>query len=167
MSKDPLYDQLREISWRRKLTPSEETRLSAWLAAHPEAEAEWASEAALNDALEALPNVPVASNFTARVVASAQSQEARSVKSPVWFDLESGWWRRWLPRTAMAAVVLAAGLLSYNHYLVERRSEVIKSLATMSQVPAPQSPEILTNFDTIAELSSSPPADEELLNVMQ
>ena len=41
MSSDPIYDQLRELSWRRKLTGAEEARLRAWLAAHPEAQADW------------------------------------------------------------------------------------------------------------------------------
>jgi hypothetical protein len=168
MSKDPLYEQLREISWRRKLTPSEEARLSAWLLAHPEAEADWASEAALNEALGALPNVPIASNFTARVVASAQSQAAKQPQNSARMSWAVRWWRSWLPRSAVAAVVLGAGLLSYNqynHFLITRR--VARSLATMSKGPSLPSPEILEDFDTISAMSSTPPADEELLKVMQ
>jgi anti-sigma factor RsiW len=167
MSKDPLYEQLREISWRRKLTPSEEFRLNAWLAAHPEAEAEWASEAALNEALAALPKVPVANNFTARVVAAAQSQAARQERSRFRLSWVNSWWRRWLPQSALVAAVLGAGLLSYNHFVMSRREEVARSLATMSQVPSLPNPDVLKDFDTIATLSSAPLADEELLKVMQ
>jgi anti-sigma factor RsiW len=167
MSKDPLYDQFREISWRRKLTPSEQARLADWLSAHPEAEADWASESALNDALNALPSVPVSSNFTARVVASAQNQHDRQTASALSFGWMGHFWRNWLPKSTLAAVVLAAGLLSYNLFLVNRRAEVARSLAAVSEVPSLPSPEILKDFDTIAVLSSSPPADEELLKVMQ
>ena len=68
MKKDLQYEALREASWRRKLTPEEEQQLRLWLAAHPEAEAEWEAETALNEKLAALPEVPVSSNFTARVL---------------------------------------------------------------------------------------------------
>ena len=59
MTNDPLYHQLLEQSWRRKLTDAEEAGLRAWLAAHPEAQPDWDAEAGLSEALGALPNVPV------------------------------------------------------------------------------------------------------------
>ena len=61
MTNDPLYHRLRELSWRRKLTDSEEAELRAWLAAHPEAQAGWEVEAELNQALGRLPDAPVSS----------------------------------------------------------------------------------------------------------
>jgi anti-sigma factor RsiW len=167
MDQDPLYEELREISWRRKLTPPEEERLGEWLAAHPDAESEWAAETALNDALSALPNVPVASNFTARVVNSAQRQATEPLRKVAWGYGFMAWWRRWLPTSALAAAVLAAGLLSYNHFVVAHRAEVARSLTTVFQAHEVPSPEILKDFDTIAALSSAPPADEELLKAMQ
>ncbi len=65
---DPLFNKLREASWRRPLTASEEAELRAWLAAHPEARAEWESDTALNDLLSRVPNAPVPTNFTTRVL---------------------------------------------------------------------------------------------------
>jgi anti-sigma factor RsiW len=166
MSKDPLYEQLRELSWRRKLTPAEEAKLITWLAAHPEAQADWEAETGLNQTLAALPDAPVANNFTSRVLDAAQREAARR-QSPVrpWHSAAS-WWSRWLPKAALAAVLLAAGLLSYHHTQDLKRAEWAQSLTTVSQVP-PLPTEILKDFDAIAVLSSAPPADEELLQVMQ
>lgn len=166
MRNDPLFNPWREIGWRRKLTPEEEARLSEWLNAHPEAQADWESEAGLSDLLTALPNAPVPSNFTARVVQAAELEamarnrdEGRARSSP--------WWGRWVPKAAMAAVVLAAGLLSYDHFQSARRAEWAQSVATVSEVASVPSPEVLKDFDAIDALSSALPADEELLKIMQ
>jgi anti-sigma factor RsiW len=167
MTKDPLYEQLRETSWRRKLTPAEESLLDKWLSAHPEAQAEWDSEAALNESLAALPNAPVASNFTARVVQAAQREYVELEKIAARSHERAAWWMRFVPRIALASVVLGAGLISYNHIQAARRTEWARSLATVSQISSLPSPEILNDFDAIAALSSSPSADEELLRVMQ
>ena len=48
MNNDPVLNQLRELSWRRKLTPVEETELRLRLVANTQAQAEWELEAALN-----------------------------------------------------------------------------------------------------------------------
>lgn len=167
MRKDPLYEQLRELSWQGPLTAQEEARLAEWLAAHPETQAEWDSEASLNRALDGLGNVPIASNFTARVLAAAQreaadtrrrKEAARSLPFP---------WLRWLPRATVAAVILAAGLLSYQHVQETRREQVAHSLAAMSHIPSVPNPEVLEDFDAIAALGTAPAADEELLRVLQ
>lgn len=165
--KDPLYEQLRETSWRRKLTPSEQAQLSGWLAAHPEAQADWDSETALNEALAALPNVPVASNFTARAVAAAQGQARQEQTETRRARGLGAWWHRWLPKMALAAMMLAAGLFSYNYIQEAHRAELARSLETVSQVRSLPSPEVLKDFDAIAALSSTPSADVELLKVMQ
>ncbi len=165
MSKDPLYEHFLEISWQRALTPTEQARLGEWLAEHPECHAEWELESGLNRALEALPDLPVPNNFTSRVMwevrrtAVAGEQIQTSRRSP--------WWSRWLPRTAVAAMVVAAGLLSYHHLQESRLEGVAQSLTTLSQIPAVPGPEVLEDFDAIAALGSTPPADEELLKVMK
>ena len=162
---DPLYERLREVGWRRKLTPPEQQQLLAWLEQHPEARAEWDSEAALTGLLGGLPDVPVASNFTARVVDAAKAEPAGEARRRS--ELVRPWWRAWLPKAALGALLLTTGLLSYEHFQATRRAELAHSLAAVSEVPSLPSPEILKDFDTIAALSSAPPADEELLRVMQ
>src|SRR5437667_12737472 len=80
MMNDPVHNHLRELSWRRRLTSSEEAELRAWLAAHPEAQAQWEAEAGLNDALGLLPDAPLGSNFTARVLQAVQLEAAASTR---------------------------------------------------------------------------------------
>ena len=167
MTNDPLYQQMREKSWRRKLNPEEDARLSEWLATHPEAQLDWESEMALNEVLTRLPHVPVASNFTARVVAAAQREADANLARRAAHGARAYWWRRWLPKAAVAAAVLMAGLLSYNHLQSVRRAEYAQGLAKLSEVASLPSPEALNDFDAIAAMSSAPTADEELLKLMQ
>ena len=167
MSKDWQYERLREISWQRPLTPAEQAELSQWLESHPEARDDWEADRNLTGALANLPNVPVANNFTSRVLAAAQREAAATARGQGRAPSPAQWWLRWLPKAAVAAVVLAAGLLSYHHVQESHREEVARSLTTISQLPAVPGPEVLKDFDAIAALGSTPPADEELLRVMQ
>src|SRR5579859_4446806 len=111
MTDDPLENPIRELTWRRKLTPSEEARLSQWLAAHPEAQADQESDVALNEALDSLPDAPISSNFTTRVLQAAASEPARNhLAVPVWAALLHP--LRWLPRMALVALTLGLALIS-------------------------------------------------------
>src|SRR5438132_499646 len=96
---DPLHHTWRQLSWRRKLTPAEEAELRRWLEANPSAQADWESEAALTDTLGRLPDVPVASNFTARVLQAVEREDS-TARNPS--QSPSSWWRRfrWAPRAA-------------------------------------------------------------------
>lgn len=167
MSNDPLDEKLREIAWRGKLNAQEEARLHEWLAEHPDTQAEWDSEVELNELLATLPDVPVASNFTARVLATARRDSSKDQPIMGRAGVQTAWWTKWLPKTALAAVFLAAGLVSYNHLQSVRRSEWAQSLATVSQLGSLPSTDVLNDFDAIAALSATPPADEELLKIMQ
>src|SRR5687767_16025682 len=95
---DELYNELLEASWQRKLTAEEQAELRAFLAAHPEAQADWEEEALLTQQLERLPAPPVASNFTAQVMqqldleVAREGQASRAAATP--------WWRRVVPRYA-------------------------------------------------------------------
>jgi len=164
---DPIYERFRELSWRRPLTPTEQAELRAWLIAHPEAMADWEGEAELNEALGKLADVPVASNFTARVVQAAEREEAaraRSVRTR--FPFTAGI-LKWLPRMAVAALALFAGLFSFHRYETARRMALLKPVALVSEVSSLPSPEILKDFDTIRALSQAPAPDDELLALMQ
>ena len=168
MPNDPRYHQLLEASWRRKLTPAEELELSAWLAAHPEAQADWELEVGLNEALERLPQAPqVSSNFTSRVLAAVELDLAAQdrLKKPSWrFWTHAS---RWLPRAAIAAMVVGAGLFSVHEIKVARRMELVRSLTAVSEVSSLLSPEILQDFDAICALNQNPPPDEQLLSLLQ
>jgi len=161
MTKDPIYTRLLELSWRRELTPGEAAQLEAWLLEHPEFRTEWEADGALNAALGHLPAVAVPSNFTARVLQAVEREmdtEARSPR-PAW----RSWPRlRWLPATACAALLLAAGLFSYHRHQVINRLKLAQSVAAVADVSSLPSPDILKDFETIQHLNRTPP-DTDLL----
>jgi hypothetical protein len=166
MNNDPIYNHLRELSWRRRLTDAEEAELRAWLAGHPEAQADWEAEAGLNAALGALPEAPVPSNFTARVVQAAVREAAAEYRR------QAGTWRgwlrlRWLPKAALAAVLAGAGLFSYHQVQSAQRKQLAESVAAVSAVSSLPSPEILKDFDAIRVSNRAPAPDEQLLALLQ
>jgi anti-sigma factor RsiW len=166
MTNDPIYDHWRELSWRRKLTGAEEAELRAWLAARPEAQADWESEARLNAALGRLADVPVPSNFTARVLQAAEREAAAELRRPEWKGW--GWLRlRWLPKAALTATVVSAGVASCLVIQDAQRKRLVESVAAVSAVPSVPSPEILRDFDAIRASDPTPVPDEKLLAALQ
>jgi anti-sigma factor RsiW len=167
MTNSGTYEHWRELSWRRKLTPAEQAQLRAWLAGHPEALAEWQAEAALNRALDQLPEAAVPSNFTALVLEAAIRENAAASgrgRLP-WLV-----WRhrlRWLPKAAFPAILLSASLLSYHQVLAIQRAQLARSVVAISDVASLPSPQILTNFEAIQVLDRTPPADIELLQLLK
>ena len=164
MNQDPLERELREYAWRRPLTAAEQARLDAWVAAHPEARADWEAEAALNAALARLPERPAPSNLTARVLAAIERDDfaGEAARKTIWFGWLGSW--GWMPRTAVAVVVLAAGLLTYQHHQREvARVRAVRTLAAAANVTPLPSAEVLENLDAIRRLNLTPAADEELL----
>ncbi len=164
MKSPPGFEDFREANWRRKLTPEEKAQVRALLAAHPEAEADWQSEAVLGEALRRLPSAPMPSNFTARVLAEV-GREAKASEA----SKRRGWslfhWRlRWLPRTAAAILVAGAGLLIYQHDVTARRTARAEDLRRVSEMA---SPDVLADFDAIHAMSQSTSADEELIRLLQ
>jgi hypothetical protein len=163
-----LYHQLREASWRRKLTDAEEAQLRAFLAAHPAAQTDWESETGLNQLLAQLSDVPVASNFTARVLQAVEREageqaRARKTRRKMWWPTLG-----WLPKAAVAAIALCVVLLSYHHHRVTVRTQIAQSLPKVSSVISLSSPEVWENFDAINQLSRTPPpADRELLALLK
>ncbi len=164
MKNNPLYEQLRQASWRRKLTPAEEAQLKAWLAAHPEAQADWQIESALTDALEKVPTIPVPSNFTARVLQTAEAHARRQAvargRRRFWH-----WPTRWLPRLALASVVVAAGMIGYHCEEMGKRKKIAESLVIMSRVPPADQPDVFENFEAVQALGQA--ADEDLIKLLQ
>jgi anti-sigma factor RsiW len=160
MTNDPLYQKWRELGWRRKLSPSEEALLRAWLEAHPEDKPDWEAETDLSKALRNLPSVPVSSNFTSLVLQAAQ-REPKTIHAPAKWNL----WR-WLPRAAFAGFVLGAGLISYQQGKAASRAEYVRSVEAVSDasgLPA----DVFQDFEAIQALNRTPPPDEKLLELFQ
>ena len=173
MNQDPLAQELREKICRRPLTQAEQGQLDAWLAAHPEARADWAADAALNAALARLSEKPAPSNLTARVLAEIEREDlatagARNTKTN-FFGLGS--WG-WVTRTAVVVALLGLGVLGYQHHQHElAKAKAVQNIATAATAavvtPLP-SPEVLQDFDAIFLLPMmASGADTELIALLK
>lgn len=164
MNNDPVYQRLREIGWRRQLTKAEEAELRAWLATHAEAAAEQEGESALNRVLVRLPDAPVPSNFTARVLQAIEREAQQAAPR----SRDRNWvWRVLMPRTAAAMLVLGVGAFATHQYRVKQRTNIGDSLVTIATVPTMPSPQALEDFDVIQKLDSDSAADKELIALLQ
>jgi anti-sigma factor RsiW len=163
MKNDGPFSRLRESSWRRKLTDAELAELRAQFAADPAARADWEMESALQSALDRLPDAPVPSNFTARVLQAVEREAARP-RGWAW-----NWnWHALLPRLALAtAVVMLGGLALHQHAVRSQRIALVKTVARATVGQPVPSPEALENFDAIRRMSRPQRADDELLALMQ
>ena len=160
MKNEPLPDRLRELAWRRKLTDAEKTGLRA----QPEAQADLELESRLSEALARVPDAPMPSNFTARVIQAVEREEARGARtqSPSWY------WRVLVPRVAVAVVVIGFAGLAYQHHEFDQRAQLAKDITLLAQTQPVPSVEALNNFDVIQRMSQTTPrADDELLALLQ
>ena len=162
MNPDPVYNRLRESSWRRPLTESERAELRAWLAAHPEAQADWDTEAELNGLLHQQPDAPVPSNFTARVLQALEREPTAAARHP---GFQRAWrWRVFLPRLAGIAVIIGFGVFAHHRYVIAQQDALMKKLAAAPEVA---NPVVLEDFEAIRSFGSTPSPDEELLALMK
>jgi anti-sigma factor RsiW len=162
---DPLYHRLQEASWRRALSEAEQAELKAWLDAHPEAQSDWQDELTLTEGLARLPDAPLSSNFTARVLQAVELEKAATARSRAW--IPSLWSVRWGIRGAAAALVLVTATFAVHHHRVVERRNLANSLAVVANVSSMPSPRILEDFEAIRVMTSTPPADEQLLSLLQ
>jgi anti-sigma factor RsiW len=162
MNQDPDYNRLRELSWRRPLTEGEQAEVRAWLAAHPEAQAEWEAETNLSTELHQLPDAPMPSNFTARVRQAVERETAAARRRP---GFQWAWrWRVFLPRVAGLAVIIGFGLFAHHRHVIAQQAALMKKLAA---APELANPAVLEDFEAIVRLGSTPRVDEDLLALMK
>lgn len=163
MNQDPVYQKLREIGWRRPLTASEQVELRKWLAAHPEAQAEVEADEMLNAALVKLPDAPMPSNFTARVLQRI-GQEAAAERRSAPSQHSSKWWRAFLPRFAVATVLVVGGAIAYRGSVAKQNQALVKTAQEVAAIESFSDPTVMADFDVIASLSPAAAAvDENLL----
>jgi len=113
----------------------------------------------LRELLSRLPDAPVASNFTARVMRAVDLEKSRRARK--WSFIFN--WRSFLPRAAVATIaVVFAGLLFQQHELNARRAQFAQSVKLVEGTPMP-SVDALKNFDVIRRMSQPARADEGLL----
>jgi len=156
LPQNPLF----ELTWRRKLTDAEK----AGLRANPEARADLELESRLSEALARVPDAPVPSNFTARVLQAIEREEARGAQTWSWF----WYWRTLVPRVAVAAAVVGFAGLAYHQHEFDQRVALANDVALLAQAQPVLSFEVLRNFDAIQRLSQTTPrADDELLALLE
>lgn len=151
--KDVREDDLFRLSMQPELSPEEESRLEAWLAAHPDARAAWEQDRALGRALQALPDAPVSSNFTAQVMQQldlAVAQENR----------KQGGWQLFWPRLGWAAAALALTVFGAQQFRNVQRTQLAKDAALISKDIA-QLPDAFRDFDVVESLRQIPPASDD------
>ena len=162
---ESIYHQLREISWRRKLTPEEETRLQSWLAAHPQRQAEWDQEQVLTDQLRHLSNAPLSSNFTSQVMQTLDAELARQEREGRGAYGWLQWLRKLAPRLAPVSLALVVAVTAFVHYRNADHEKRVDSVAFVTSATDGLGPEILQDFEAIEKLPSA--TDEDLLAALQ
>ncbi len=109
--------------------------------------------------LTRLPDVPVASNFTARVMQAIELEEMRQSRWRLF-----GWrWRVVIPRIAAATVIVGLATFTfYQHEIYVQQVALAKSAALVAAQPMP-GVEALKNFDAIQRMGQTAHPDNELL----
>jgi hypothetical protein len=113
----------------------------------------------LRELLSRLPDAPVASNFTARVLQAIEAEEMRRSR---WGVL--GWnWRIFFPRATMTAAAAGiAAVVLYQHELSVHRQNLARGVFVVASQQMP-SVEALKNFDAIERMGQSARPDDDLL----
>jgi anti-sigma factor RsiW len=150
------FDNLLQTAPERDLTDGELARLESWLAANPADQAKWE---VLDHLLAALPDTPVATNFTARVLDEVRSAEA---SRPA---LGQAWWLRLLapqfrPIQIAAAAMLAMviGGVGYQSHLNQSRAEMAAAVVSIAEF----TPVFLADIEAIEAVAQAAAIDEEL-----
>lgn len=114
----------------------------------------------LRDLLARLPNVPVASNFTVRVMNAVELEEMRRSR---WHF--GDWnWRVFFPRATATAVVVGFAVFTFHQYEVSsQRHALAENVAFVAGSQPMPSVDALKNFDAIQRMGQSARPDDELL----
>jgi len=122
------------------------------------------TDARLDELLRRLPDKPVSSNFTARVM-QAVERDTRSRPHTA----SRAWWMRLLPRAAVATIVATVTAIGWHEYRVQQRTSMAQSVATVSATVAKvdplTDPKVFADFDAINRMGPSP--DRELLAILK
>lgn len=159
------FNELRELSWRRALTPAEEARLQAYLVSHPEVQSVWEQEAALSELLTELPKAAVPSNFTARVLEAAERDQAAGrgtarIGLGGWFDSV----RRLMPRLGWAIGAVLVVIVGFRQFESHRQAELDAGMVLLVkavQASPVSDPAVFKDYEAI---NTMPPVamDEDL-----
>jgi anti-sigma factor RsiW len=167
MMSPPEIEQLMDALRHGRLTAPQQAQLEEYLATQPAQRTTAQEELALNQLLRQLADAPLSSNFTARVVQAARRMDGPGARPerPLWIQLL---FTRWVPRAAVAAIALSAGVLTYQQHQLAERRELAQGLAKISQLATETPVEFLQNFEAIQRLNQAPhDRDRELIAALQ
>jgi len=166
MSENHNHEKIRELTWRGPLSPAQRQELKAWLEAHPAEKESLALDSRLTESLHKLPDAPVSSNFTARVLEQVQLEQAATRRKASRTSFIFRW--RWLIRTASAVVIVAAAGVTWKQVQSARTAEEIaRSVTMVSEVTSLPDADVLRDFEAIQALSQTPAADMDLLALLK
>lgn len=166
------YEELLAIRWIRELSEAEQGRLARLFALEEAYRGRWNEDIQLLEATEALPDVPVASNFTSLVVnrlakkmgpewEAAQRAESRT---------ESHWLRRlgWGPMLGFGAVAFGGILVFFSQFGENTGTNMVESLAAVTEAGTVPTVEELQHFEAIQLLAQVPvDVDWELISASE
>ncbi|MBL9167957.1 MAG: hypothetical protein JNN07_09470 [Verrucomicrobiales bacterium] len=159
--------ELMEAAWRRPLTRAERGEIEGWCSQHPDRRAEVELELQAARGVVSLPDVPVPSHFMSQVWREIDRQEAAS-RRPVAATASLRDWRAWIPRFAVAALVLTVGLSGWQRYQTRQRTQVAAEVQQVFKAASIPDPEMLQELDTLKLLVETPSSvDVELLAALQ
>jgi hypothetical protein len=165
------YLELLEEALSGKLSSEQKKRFESLLSAHPTLRKEWEDELLLNTVLSRLPDVPISTNFTSRVLQAAQRLTKRSRPGFLFWPRFS-----WVHGAATAIIVVSLGLAGLKYQNYSARRQMANELGRMNEVAsilpatAPSDIEVLKNFDAIRTLAYVPAqsdVDLELLTALE
>jgi len=151
---------------RDKLSAAEKHEWTRLLEQDPELRATFAEEQALEQALEALPDVPISSNFTALTVQAAMRQERP----------RRGFWQISLPflhatfgrAVALLVGVCAVGIAVGVRYQHSERADMAQKVRSFTEVASVIRPEkarpeeLFQNFEAIQRLPAAAEGDVDM-----
>jgi hypothetical protein len=169
---DSEYNELREQSWRRKLTPEEERQAQAYWLTRPEAQVEWEEDLALTQQLRDVSEAPLSSNFTSLVLQAveAETNAAHQRASRSFSTFWTGWLSRVAPKFALGLLVVGLGVgLFFRQHGHTRNKEVARDVNTFIVAANLPGPEVFEDFDAIRQLQpvSFSSTDDELLAALR
>jgi hypothetical protein len=112
----------------------------------------------LRGLLSRLPDVPVASNFTARVMQAIELEEMRRSR---WRIIEWNW-RVFFPRATVTAAVVGFAAIAFHQHELSVRRQMARDVYVVASQQMP-SVEALKNFDAIQRMGQPARPDDELL----
>ncbi len=155
------FQELMELARRQPLTPDERARLDRFLEATPLARTDWAEDMALTRLMDRLPDAPLASNFSSLVMQAISLEERRVERENKPMSLH--WWTHsWFARLGLASCVALVAVGGWYRHQLGERADLAESVATISEVAAIPSVEVLKDFEMIQLFGKVPPvADME------